>query len=410
MKNNNEGASRKLTDYTKYLFCVPAVIIIAALILNLCGAGINLGIDFTGGSIIEYSLGEEFASADVEQLLSSAGFEDYQVTRAEGRDGQMTNVQIRLKDEDGEKDDEILVETIISVAESLGLTGGETGKVTDEQLNTYALSGEYEEGIALRFGGLTDSDAMTDAILDAFEGGYIACDAVRCVELDNGGEEGMLVFAAPARQSMRVRSVLDGALTEKYPACAYVSIEHAGAVSSGELVKNAVTSLIVALVLMLIYIAIRFDLYSGLATLFGLFHDVAIMLAAMSFFGSRYQLNSSFIAALLTIVGYSINDTIVILDRIRENKKAFPKYSNNDIVCMSVKASLSRTINTSVTTLFTLLALYLLGVSSIREFTFPLIAGMLAGAFSSNLLNGPLWAILLDRHEGRKTTGKVNLC
>ena len=154
---------------------------------------------------------------------------------------------------------------------------------------------------------------------------------------------------------------------------------------------------------MLVYIGFRFDLYSGVAALFGLVHDVLMMLAFMTFFRSLYQVSSSFIAAILTIVGYSINNTIIIFDRIRETKKRVGmSVPNKEIVENSVRASLSRTINTTLTTLFTLVALYVLGVASIREFTFPLIVGMLAGSYSSNLLNGPVWASLMDKAEARE--------
>ena len=128
-----------------------------------------------------------------------------------------------------------------------------------------------------------------------------------------------------------------------------------------------------------------------------------MMLAFMTFFRSLYQVSSSFIAAILTIVGYSINNTIIIFDRIRETKKRVGmSVPNKEIVENSVRASLSRTINTTLTTLFTLVALYVLGVASIREFTFPLIVGMLAGSYSSNLLNGPVWASLMDKAEARE--------
>lgn len=115
-------------------------------------------------------------------------------------------------------------------------------------------------------------------------------------------------------------------------------------------------------------------------------------------------MNSSFIAAMLTIVGYSINNTIVIFDRIRENNKkpAYAGMKREEMVSISVRESLGRTINTTLTTLFTLVALYVLGVASIREFTFPLIVGMLAGSYSSNLLNGPVWASLMDKAEARE--------
>ena len=381
---------RVYTKYTKYLAMVPAVIILAALILNLLGGGINPGIDFTGGSIIEYAINEQFESEDISDILTSCGYEGFSVSKVANAEGEMTNVQVRLKVEDEDTSEDIKA-CVLAVCENAGLI--------------FALDGEGEgdyEGMYMYvFDGLYDSDALSDGVKDALDESYVAYSEVHAVELDNDDTNQTVVYVLNSEAGFGARRVLDSAITEKYVNAEYVSMEHAGAVSSGELIKNALLSIAAALVLMLIYIAIRFDLYSGIAALFGLFHDVMIMLAAMSFFGKTYQINSPFIAALLTIVGYSINDTIIIFDRIRENKKRLVDVSNIEIVETSVRQSVSRTINTSITTLITLVALYVLGVSSIKEFTFPLIAGMLAGAYSSNLLNGPLWAWLLTKHENK---------
>ena len=126
----------------------------------------------------------------------------------------------------------------------------------------------------------------------------------------------------------------------------------------------------------------------------GLVHDVLIMLSFMVILRSFVQMNSSFIAAMLTIVGYSINNTIVIFDRIRENKKKSADADRDAIASTSVKECLGRTINTTLTTLVTIVALYVLGVDAIREFSLPIIVGILAGVYSANLINGYVWAML----------------
>ena len=176
-----------------------------------------------------------------------------------------------------------------------------------------------------------------------------------------------------------------------------------------DLLGNAVKALLIAFACMLIYIAIRFDVFSGLAALFGLIHDVLIMCSFMVFFRGFFQVNSSFIAAVLTIVGYSINNTIVVFDRIRETSKkpGFTMKPRAEIVEESVSNTLSRTINTSLTTLITLVALYVFGVDSIREFAFPLIVGMLAGTYSSVLLSGQVWAMWMEKRNARKAQKKA---
>ena len=179
-------------------------------------------------------------------------------------------------------------------------------------------------------------------------------------------------------------------------------VSYVGPVAGKTLVRNAVVSVLLASLLMLIYIAIRFDLNSGLSAVFGLIHDVLIMLSFMVIFRSVIQMNSSFIAAALTIVGYSINNTIVIFDRIRENAKKMPTTPKEEVTNISIRESLGRTICTTVTTLITIVALCILGVASIREFALPIIVGILSGVYSANMINGYVWAYLEEKRKARK--------
>ena len=144
--------------------------------------------------------------------------------------------------------------------------------------------------------------------------------------------------------------------------------------------------------------------------MFGLVHDVLMMLSFMVLLRNVIQMNSSFIAAMLTIVGYSINNTIVIFDRIRENaKKMGPSVPRVDIVNRSVKECLGRTVNTTATTLITIVMLYVLGVASIREFALPIIIGIVSGVYSANMINGYVWAFLEEKRKGRKTPAKAKV-
>ena len=204
---------------------------------------------------------------------------------------------------------------------------------------------------------------------------------------------------------------LETTLLEKYPNMDTdnATASYVGPVAGATLVCNAIFSVLIAAVLMLIYIAFRFDLFSGIAAVAGLLHDVLIMISFMVILRNVIQMNSSFIAAMLTIVGYSINNTIVIFDRIRENNKkpALAGQPRSEIVELSVKESLGRTINTTLTTLVTIVTLYILGVASIREFSLPIIIGILAGAYSANLINGYVWAALEDARLARKSQKKA---
>lgn len=159
--------------------------------------------------------------------------------------------------------------------------------------------------------------------------------------------------------------------------------------TSKEILGDSLYAIVIAVVLMLLYITVRFEFLSGAAAVIGLIHNIVIMIGAYALF--RLPVNNSFVAAVLTIVGYSINNTIVIFDRVRENVKKERKLSYEEVADKSVNQSLARTINSSITTLLTIGMLYILGVNSIREFALPIIIGIVAGTYSSIFLCAPLW-------------------
>ncbi len=159
-----------------------------------------------------------------------------------------------------------------------------------------------------------------------------------------------------------------------------------------KLAGEALVAVGIAVVLMLVYITIRFEFLSGVSAIIALIHDVLIMISVYAIF--RVPVNASFIAVVLTILGYSINNTIVVFDRIRENKKTAQNHSFGDIVDRSIQQTLGRSINTTITTFVMVAVLYVLGVDSIREFALPLMIGILGGAYSSLFVVSPVWAML----------------
>ena len=162
---------------------------------------------------------------------------------------------------------------------------------------------------------------------------------------------------------------------------------------SGEMRKDAIVAIGVATLLMLIYIAFRFsDFRFGASSIIALLHDVLVVLAFYAI--ARISVGNNFIACMLTIVGYSINATIVIFDRIRENLKEMKRDSLEDIVNKSITQSLGRSIFTSLTTFFMVAALCIFGASSLVEFAMPLMVGIVCGTFSSICLTGPIWYLL----------------
>jgi len=175
------------------------------------------------------------------------------------------------------------------------------------------------------------------------------------------------------------------------------SVDTIGPTIGKELRRSALISTLLATLGILIYVSLRFELWSGVAAIIALIHDLLITLSVYAVL--QIPVNSSFIAAMLTILGYSINDTIVVFDRIRENSK-LGKYDDFEtLINASITQTLSRSINTVLTTLFTITAIYILGVPSIKEFALPLIIGIISGAYSSIFIASPLWSIFEKRYK-----------
>lgn len=182
--------------------------------------------------------------------------------------------------------------------------------------------------------------------------------------------------------------------------------EKVGATIGGELIMNAVMALVISWVLIILYVAARFEFRFGIAAVLALVHDILIVLAVFSF--TQRQVDSSFVAALLTIVGYSINDTIVIFDRIRENLKLHFRRGGDvvELVNRSVYQTLTRSLYTVFTVLFTTLALLFFGGETTKDFAFALLVGFASGCYSSIFIAGPLWVTLRNWAEARKKAAR----
>ena len=300
------------TGKLKYTFSISIIIIVVGIICAIANGGLNLGIDFTGGSITTYNIKEDFDTEVIRDVLAANDAADSPIVKS-GDD--QTEAIIRMRD------------------------------AGDDELQA----------------------TVTEAILSGIQ--------------------------------------------ETYPDAETVSVDRVGATTSSELVRNALLAVVVACLLMLVYIWIRFELFSGVAAVIALAHDVLIMLSIVAI--TQMQINSGFIAACLTIVGYSINNTIVIFDRIRDNLKVRKsKHETKKCIAdISIKETLTRTINTTVTTLIMIVCLYAFGVESIKEFSLPIIVGLIAGTYSSVFLSAPIWAVLAEKFQGRKaakSTSKKN--
>lgn len=170
--------------------------------------------------------------------------------------------------------------------------------------------------------------------------------------------------------------------------------EKVGATIGDELIADAVAATVISWLLIILYVSYRFEWRFGVAAILGLVHDVLMVLIAFSLL--QKQVDSSFVAALLTIIGYSINDTIVIFDRIRENQRLhFHRGGDlNELANRSIYQTLTRSLYTVFTVLFTTFALYFFGGDTTKDFSFALLVGFFSGCYSSIFIASPLWVLL----------------
>lgn len=216
---------------------------------------------------------------------------------------------------------------------------------------------------------------------------------IKCTELDNGQQTAIV-------DAMQEKYNLTDEDTE--------SVEHVNATIGREAQNKAVTAAVIAVLLMLLYITIRFEFTSGLAAVTCLAHDLLVILSA--YIVLRIPFNTTFIAVALTILGYSINASIIVFDRIRENRRFARRESFEDTVETSIWQTVRRTLFTSITTLLTIGMIFIFGVTSLRQFTLPIIIGIVAGGYSSIFLAGSLWAKyrgLLRKNRRAKASAKL---
>lgn len=280
----------KIIEKTKIWFSISAIIIIVGLV-TMATKGLEYGLDFKGGTVVQFNIGKDFNKADIDEIVKKYD-KDFQSNKVNN-----TNVEIK----------------------SAKLTSDDISKIQKE-------------------------------VKDKFK---------------------------------------ESSLTNQ---------ESIGASIGKETRTKALQAIAVATVAMLIYIGFRFEFNFGIAAILSLIHDILIMLSVYAVF--RIPVDSSFIAAVLTVIGYSINDTIVVFDRIRENHKYMRRSSVAELANASITQTLTRSINTVLTVLITLIAVYYF-VPSIRNFSEPLLVGIFSGCYSSIFIATPFW-VILKKHSAKK--------
>jgi preprotein translocase SecF subunit len=225
------------------------------------------------------------------------------------------------------------------------------------------------------------------------------CFGDHCALIRVQPQEGEGLEAEEAQQAANL--AVQAALTDAYPGIEFRSINVLGPKVSGELVQAGVTSIVVALLLMLIYIWFRFEWQYSVGAVLALVHDVVITIGMFAV--TQLEFNLSTIAAILTIVGYSMNDTVVVYDRIREKLRKFKKESLAEVLNRAINKTLSRTILTSVTTLVALISLWVLGGAALQGFAFAMIFGVVIGTYSSIFIAAPLLLVTQVKRESTES-------
>jgi preprotein translocase subunit SecF len=205
------------------------------------------------------------------------------------------------------------------------------------------------------------------------------------IERQPGGEKAQLLAVETAKRAL-------GTDVD------YRRTEFVGPKVGGELIEAGITAVLLALTAMLVYIWFRFEWQFGVGAVVALLHDVLLTIGIFALLGLEFNLST--VAAILTIAGYSINDTVVVYDRVRENLRKFKQMALPDLLNLSINATLSRTLLTSITTLLALMALYLFGGEVLRGFSFAMIWGVLVGTYSSIFIAVPLLVYMKLRRSG----------
>ncbi len=263
---------------------------------------------------------------------------------------------------------------------------------------------DFTGGTLMKYGferSLTDSQHSTRDVVAQTRAMLVELGLSKC-QIQVSGETELLIRTATqdetaaAQQAGQVAGGLQELFGDRAGAAKVLGRDLVGPVVGKRLRNTALLALIIGAILILIYIAIRYEFRFGVAGVVALIHDVLIVIGVMSLLGA--ELNSEFVAAILTIIGYSINDSVVIFDRIRENMRLYRGGLFADIVNTSLLQTMTRSINTTVTTLFALIALFFFGGPAIHAFSLALIVGIASGAYSSIFVASP-FIVLWERRE-----------
>ncbi len=350
-------------------FSISGLIIIGG-IFAFYSKGFNLGVDFTGGTMIEVSFRNSHSVGELRDSLRKIGLGKSEITKV------------------GTDENKFFIKTIQSLEEKEKKGEGNDISKHEEitlKIRKMIMSDEDKSNISL--GKIDLNNSSVKKITDFIASDGISLeDAVKSAEqIDKLKKEKTsgLIDGLKEIESLGLKKRVITLLGEKafFGNFTFLSVDFVGSQVGYKLRQQTTLATIWALIGMLVYIGFRFRFIFGVAAVITLAHDILIALSFILFFNIEFSL--SVVAAILTIVGYSLNDTIVIFDRVRDNLKMMRKSSSGQILDKSINQTLSRTIVTSGTTLATVLSLFFLGGEVIHAFSFTLIVGVVTGTYSS---------------------------
>lgn len=354
----------------KWIFFGIAIALSVISLVSLVFQGFNLDTDFSGGLAMTYEIADDFSTVDLEALASEAL----------GANKAASSIQKSGND------------VIIKVGYDKNMTDDERAAYSTEvkTVLTEALEAKYGkakvEGNAAPEATTAPEGAATEATAAPDGAATTAPDLAAATEATTAPDANAASLTGTLTSGVRLKSLDDISPS-----------------SGQELARSAMWMSLLACAGILLYVTIRFEFTSGCVAIVALIHDVLLLCGIYSLF--RISVNINFIAAVLTVLGYSINNTIVIMDRIRENTRRSRKETYGEIANASIWQTMNRSINTTITTLLTIGMVFILGVPSIQAFAMPIILGIFIGFLSSVFISGPLWATWKD--AGVKASGKA---
>jgi len=374
--------------YKLFAFAFSGIIIITGIINITKGKGLTGGIDFTGGTLVQIRFKNPYPIAELRQVFRDAG---------------LGTPKIQRVGEEGER--EYLIRT--TTAELEAEQDQEAHEIMGNRIVDVLTTEEDRSALARGLADLNhiDTDELTAILLPSLpeNAQEMASTIINLRESDD--LKGIIENYDQLLEAGIEQEVVD-VLKEKtfLGSLAVKRRESVGPQVGSELKTRATQATIWALIGMLIYIGLRFKLAYGVAAILTLAHDVLFTLGIFSF--TNREVNLPVVAAVLTIVGYSLNDTIVIFDRVRDNIKIMRKQHFEDILDTSINQTLSRTVITSGTTFLTVFALFIFGGEVINDFAFTMIIGVIIGTYSSIYQSCPLLFFWNKIFKPKKGMGK----